>query len=42
MNHINLLLLYYYRAKNYRLTHNGQDKPEDEVSPDEAAGTQFL
>uniref|UniRef100_A0A0R3RSY3 WD_REPEATS_REGION domain-containing protein n=1 Tax=Elaeophora elaphi TaxID=1147741 RepID=A0A0R3RSY3_9BILA len=25
------------RAKNYRLTHNGQDKPEDEVSPDEAA-----
>ncbi|EFO23777.1 hypothetical protein LOAG_04706 [Loa loa] len=26
------------RAKNYRLTHNGQDKPEDEVSPDEAAG----
>ncbi|VDM19413.1 unnamed protein product [Wuchereria bancrofti] len=27
------------RAKNYRLTHNGQDKPEDEVSPDEAAET---
>ncbi|OZC04869.1 hypothetical protein X798_08171 [Onchocerca flexuosa] len=25
------------RAKNYRLTHNGQDKPEDELSPDEAA-----
>ncbi|KAL3985424.1 WD domain G-beta repeat family protein [Acanthocheilonema viteae] len=24
------------RAKNYRLTHNGQDKPEDEASPDEA------
>ncbi|KAK6108318.1 WD domain G-beta repeat family protein [Brugia pahangi] len=27
------------RAKNYRLTHNGQDKPEDEVSPDEIAET---
>ncbi|MCP9264786.1 Strn protein [Dirofilaria immitis] len=27
------------RAKNYRLTHNGEDKPEEELSPDEAAET---
>lgn len=29
----------YFRAKNYRLTHNGQDKPEEEeVNTNEVAG----